>query len=131
MFITRFTRRNGNIEDFLYHTEQDALSHLFLFRDDDSGLYRNIAVIDDKNNVLHILPFADGKPLEVISDGDCVKLRPEYSSPEEIESNDVFVVTNLNENSKRINITYLTTNMVLKPTETVGIEMVYKYNPAN
>lgn len=126
MFITRFTRtdKDKTAEDYLYHTEQEAKDHLLLFKDDDSGLYRNIAVIDDRNYVLHILPFVDGKPQDMISSGDCVKLRPEYSSPEEIERDDVFVVTNMNEWSGRINITCLTTDMALKPTETVGVEMV-------
>ncbi len=126
MFITRFTRtdKDKTTEDYLYHTEQEAKDHLMLFKNDDSGLYRNIAVIDDKNFVLHILPFVDGKPLDVISAGSCVKLRPEYASPEEIERDDIFVVTNMNEWSGRIDITCLTTDMVLKPTETVGVEMV-------
>ena len=54
-----------------------------------------------------------------------MKLRSEYSSPEEIERDDVFVVTNMNEWTGRINITCLTIDMVLKPTETVGVEMVH------
>lgn len=126
MFITRFTRtdKDKTAEDYLYHTEQEAKDHLMLFGDDDSGLYRNIAVIDDKNYVLHILPFVDGKLLDVISSGNCVKLRPEYARPEEIERDDIYVVTNMNEWSGRINTTCLTTDMVLKPTETVGVEMV-------
>lgn len=126
MYITRFTRadQDKTTEDYLYQTEQEAKDHLLLFQNDDSGLYRNVAVIDDENCVRHILPFVDGKPTDVISAGSCVKLRPEYSSPEEIEKDDVFIVTNMNEWSGRINITCLTSDMVLKPTETVGVEMV-------
>lgn len=126
MFITRFTRadKDKTTEDYLYHTEQEAKDHLLLFKNDDSGLYRNIAVIDDRNYVLHILPFVNGKPQDMISSGSCVKLRPEYARPEEIERDDIYVVTNMNEWSGRINITCLTTDMVLKPTETVDIEMV-------
>ena len=126
MFITRFTRtdKDKTAEDYLYHIEQEAKDHLLLFQDDDSGLYRNIAVIDDRNYVLHILPFIDGKPQDMISIGSYVKLRPEYARPEEIERDDIYVVSNINEWSGRINITCLTTDMVLKPTETVDIEMV-------
>lgn len=71
MFITRFTSTDKDkiAEDYLYHTGQEAPDHLLLFKDDVSGLYRNIAIIDDKNYVLHILPFADGKPQDVISAG--------------------------------------------------------------
>lgn len=60
----------------------------------------------------------------MISSESCVKLRPEYARPEEIECDDIYIVTNMNEWSGRINITCLTTDMVLKPTETVDIEMV-------
>lgn len=127
MFITRFTRadKDKTAEDYLYHTEKEAKDHLLLFVDNDSGLYRNIAVIDDRNYVLHILPFIDGKPQDMISTGSCVKLRPEYARPKEIERDDIYVVSNINEWSGRINITCITTDMVLKPTETVDIEMVY------
>lgn len=130
MFITRFTStdKDKTAEDYLYHTEQEAPDHLLLFKDDVSGLYRNIAIIDDRNYVLHILPFAEGKPQDVISAGGCVKVRLKYSSHEEIEWDDVFVVTNMNEWSDRINITCLTINMVLKLAETVGVEMVHHIN---
>ena len=95
MFITRFTKidKDKTMEDYLYNTEQEAKEHLLLFKDDDSGLYWNIAVIDDRNYVLHILPFVEGRPQNVISFGACVKLRPEFSSSEEIAQDDIFVVT--------------------------------------
>ena len=126
MFITRLTKADEKktATDFLYHTEREAKEHLMQFKDDDSGRYRNVAVIDDRNYVLHILPFVDKIPQDVISSGSCVKLRPEYSSPEEIEKDDIFAVTNINEQSERVNITCLTSDMILKPSETVGVEMI-------
>lgn len=124
MYITRFTRMDKGTEDYAYHTEKEAREHMLLFTDDDSGLYRNISIIDDKNYVLHILPFENGVPQAVISSGSCVKLRPEYASLQEIEKDDVFMVTNINELSGRLNITCLTTDMVIKPSETVGVEMI-------
>lgn len=124
MYLTRFTRTDGRIEDYLYPTEDEAKKHLLLFLNDDSGLYSNIAIIDNRNYVLHILPFQSGKPLEIISAGCCVKLKDEFARPEEIERSDIYVVTNINESTGRINITCLTSSMILKPTETVGIEMV-------
>lgn len=54
-----------------------------------------------------------------------MKLRLEYSFHEEIEWDNVFVVTNMNEWSGRINITCLTIDTVLKLVETVGVEMVH------
>ena len=124
MFITRFTHKDGQFEDYLYHTEQEAQNHLELFKNDDSGLYKNIAVINEQNYVLCILPFIDGVPDEIVKTGSIVRLRDEYASEEERKRNDLFVVKNMNEWSGRINITCLTSNMALKPTETVGVEMV-------
>lgn len=124
MFITRFTKLNGNTEDYSYHAEKEAVDHLHLFLDDDSGLYKNIAILDDRNYVLHILPFRDGKPAEIISHKCIVRLRKEYASPEEIKRNHMFVVTNINEHTERINITSISTDMRIPPTEIVGLEMV-------
>ena len=122
--MTRFTRLDGNVEDYRYHTEKEATEHLMLFCDDDSGLYKNVAVIDEKDYVIHLLPFVNGKPLDVLDAGCLVQLRDEFASEEERRKKDIFVVTNMNEWSGRVNITCITTNMALKPTECVGMEMV-------
>lgn len=125
MLITRFTKTDGQTEDYLYNTEQEARDHLNLFLNDDSGLYKNIAVIDETMRVLCILPFRDGKPDALINEGDIVRLRKEYSHPE--ERRHLFLVTNINEWSERVNIMCVTSSMALKPVETVGVEMIYLY----
>ncbi len=52
MYIIRFIRRDGKKnEDYWYHTLEEALAHLELFRDDDSGLYKKIVVIDEEGKV--------------------------------------------------------------------------------
>lgn len=122
MYITRFTKTDKTAEDHLFHTEEEAKNYLNLFSRDDSGSYRNIAVIDNTMRVTCILPFRNNKPDTLISEGDCVSLREEYSRPE--ERNDLYVVTNINEWSERINISCITSDMFIKPTETVGVEMV-------
>ncbi len=122
MFVTRFSRYDGGKEDYLYHTKEEAEKHLFLFQNDDSGLYRNIAVIDDTNTVKTILPFENGKPTPSIREGDMVRLKAEYCSPGERKY--IFAVTNLNEATGRTNIMCLNSSMTLKPIETVGIEMI-------
>ena len=49
-YVTRFHRLDGKPrEDYYYHTKEEALNHLNLFRNDDSGLYRSIEVIDLEN----------------------------------------------------------------------------------
>ena len=47
MFITRFTKTDGFLEDYYYHSKNDAIHHLDLFENDDSNLYISIAVFDD------------------------------------------------------------------------------------
>lgn len=42
-YIVRFIRKDGKpVEEFFYHTYEEAFVHLALFRDDDSGIYRRI-----------------------------------------------------------------------------------------
>ena len=46
-YIVRFIRKDDKpVEEFFYHTFEDATSHLLLFRDDDSDLYARIEIID-------------------------------------------------------------------------------------
>ncbi len=52
-YIVRFIRKDDKpIEEFFYHTYEEAFVHLALFRNDDSGLYRRIEIVqawgDDK-----------------------------------------------------------------------------------
>ena len=52
-YIVRFIRKYDNpVEEFFYHTYEEAFVHLALFRNDDSGLYRRIEIVqawgDDK-----------------------------------------------------------------------------------
>lgn len=126
MYITRFTRTDGEIEDYLYYTEKEAWEHLELFMNDDSGLYRNISIINNDvyMTVLSILPFQDGIPQQIINAGDIVRLRERYSRPE--ERKDLYVVKNINESTERVEIQCITTDMILKPIELVGIEMIEK-----
>ena len=60
MFITRFNRLDGGVEDYYYYTKEEAKNHLELFRDDDSGLYKNIEVMStdgDKEHQIMVLIF--------------------------------------------------------------------------
>ena len=122
MYITRFTKTDKTAEDHLFHTEEEARNYLDRFINDDSGSYRNIAVIDKTMRVACILPFRNGRADKLINEGGCVRLRDKYSRPE--ERNDLYVVTNINEWSERINISCINSDMFIKPTETVGIEMI-------
>ena len=125
MYITRFSRKDGNKEDYFYHTKREATAHLNLFAEDDSGLYQSIAVIDsEKDMVLRILPFENGESCRVISLGDHVHLKDEYCSEAENVKNHLYAVSNINEATGRLIITCLTSGMTIAPSETVGVEMV-------
>ena len=131
-FVTRFVTRkkdsSGNGEElYYYNTKEEALAHLALFRNDDSALYENITVMDVKTTtVLALLMFDEnGKESLYVEDGWFARLRPEYRQPE--EARNVYLIRNINEVMKRCTITCLTSSMVLKPSETVGLEMVMVY----
>lgn len=58
MYITRFIRKDGKKnEDYWYHTKEEAIAHLELFRDDDSGLYERIVVVDENEKENSALYF--------------------------------------------------------------------------
>lgn len=60
-YIVRFIRKdNKPVEEFFYHTYEEAFVHLALFRDDDSGIYRRIEIVQAAN---------DAKPLTTLKTG--------------------------------------------------------------
>lgn len=123
MYITRFTTVAKETQDYYYQNVEDAEKHLNLFLDDDSGLYRNICVLDaESNTVLGILPFSDGKPQKLIVHGSTVKIKPEWCS--EGEEKYIFRVSNIHEELENAVITCLNSLMTIKPSEIVGIEMI-------
>lgn len=52
-YMTRFIRidKQPN-EEYFYSTEKQALEHMDLFKDDDSGLYKRIEVIQYSTNAV-------------------------------------------------------------------------------
>lgn len=124
MYLTRFNRADGKIENHQHKTKEEAITHLKRFINDNSGMYRNVAVMDDDPSmrILCILPFHDEKAGRIINNGDIVRLRKEYSRLE--ERKDLYVVKNINDWSENIQIMCITSNMCLKPIETVKVEMI-------
>ncbi len=122
MYDTRFTRVDGRTEDYVYHTREEAESHLALFENDNSGLYRNIAVIDGTNTVLTLLPFTNGKPEMTLRIGDTVRYREAWSTPEERKY--VFAIRNMNELTENVVIACLNSQTTLIPTEHVKLKMI-------
>lgn len=47
LFVVRFLRNDEKpVEEYVYNTYNEALKHYDLFKDDDSGLYEKIEIID-------------------------------------------------------------------------------------
>ena len=60
-YIVRFIRKDDKpVEEFFYHTYEEAFVLLALFRDDDSGIYRRIEIVKAAN---------DSKPLTTLKTG--------------------------------------------------------------
>lgn len=45
MFVVRFLKRDGDVEDYFYHHFSDALYHIHCFNDDTSNLYSSISLL--------------------------------------------------------------------------------------
>ena len=60
-YIVRFIRKDDKpVEEFFYHTYEEAFVNLALFRDDDSGIYRRIEIVKAAN---------DSRPLTTLKTG--------------------------------------------------------------
>ena len=130
MFITRFTLWDDSSENYYYHTQREAEDHLLLFEGDDSGLYRNIAVLEEgegmkADTVLVILTFTkDGRKENLFRVRDVVRFADAWTfCPEEAEER--FVILNLNETRPAHAIVgSLTTTISLGSTHSYGLEML-------
>ncbi len=50
MKIVRFIRKDSRpVEEYYYHSPEDAQYHFSLFHNDESGLYRKITIIDSES----------------------------------------------------------------------------------
>lgn len=57
-FIVRFCRKDSKPEeDYYYNNIVDAKYHLSLFADDDSGLYDNITLYNNRDEVIERIFF--------------------------------------------------------------------------
>lgn len=49
-YIVRFIRKDRKPEEqYFYHSYTDAVTHLEMFRDDDSGLFKRVEIIDSRS----------------------------------------------------------------------------------
>ena len=123
-YIVRFIRADGApIEEYFYEQRADADQHLNMFCDDDSGLYKRIAILNDETRTVErVLVFVDGKLRMDLCDHDVVRLRSGYRKPEEARY--LFSVSNIHEEFGRCLITPINDGLPLPSSESVGLEMV-------
>lgn len=116
---------SDNPEIYYYNNRKDAEEHLEMFKDDDSGLYKTIALINsNKNEVYRILYFGKSDTcLLDLSIDDIVKLKPEYST--ELERKYYYSVHNINDHNCGCIANCLNSNLSLGSSEHVGLEMIY------
>jgi len=124
MYLVNFIRKDGGPnEEYYYHAEKEAVSHMALFAEDNSNLYKCIVVSDEsKNKVLQILCFDDEGKATSFKDGDIVRLHPDYCEMEERQF--LYMITNINDRTMRAQIGCLNSGLRIPGTETVGLEMI-------
>lgn len=59
MFITKFKTVDGSTECYFYWTLKEATNHMELFADDDSGLYTEITVEDEDDEIYGKITFRE------------------------------------------------------------------------
>jgi len=123
-YIVRFIRADkAPTEEYFYASRADADKHLDTFRDDDSGLYRFIAILNDETRTVErILVFENGRCREDMCDRDIVRLRSGFRRPEEAKF--LFCVSNIHEELGHCLITILNGGLTLPSSESVGLEMI-------
>lgn len=119
-------KNKGQDETYYYRNKKEAEAHLEMFKDDDSGIYRTISLINSqKNEVYRILYFeghSDICTLDLSKD-DIVKLKAVFCASSE-ELKHFYSVKNINDNSCSCEICCLNSKLSLGSIERVGLEMI-------
>lgn len=128
MYIVRFRGMDRRVDsEYYYNNLTDALKHAELFDDDESGLYRNVAVLEETaktTKVLRIKCFFGGG--NIFDDGMIVSISPAWLSPaEQAQPRHKYVILNMHEEMETATIGDLDTKISLGSSERVGLEMIY------
>lgn len=122
MFATRISFSDKSRKDCLFKEEREAMALMNAFAGL-NGPFDSVAVMDvDENAVFAMLPFTDGVPGEVVKLGMPARMRDEYSTPD--ERGLIYVISGINEATKRVDAMCVNSGLTIPPTETVGVEMV-------
>ena len=125
-YLVRVNRINKESPDeFPYDNRAFAGQFLNMFLKDESGLYRNIALLSEKNgnlNVERILVFENGFLRMDLSDCDIVRLREGFRSSGEEKY--LYMVKNIHEDTERCLICCLNSKLTLGSSEMVDLKMI-------
>lgn len=121
--------KSSKIEERYFASKEEALKEYVELRDDKSGIYRFVAVLDcEANIVTNLLQFEHGQLRMDLYDGCLVGLREGYF--EKGEEKYLYRVTDINENNGRCLIVCTNGGSAIPVAESVDIGMIeVKYTP--
>lgn len=115
--------KSGKVEEKLCTAREEALREYTKLREDNSGAYSLVALLDCKSNtVLHLLQFENGQLRIDLADGDVVRLREGFY--EKGEENYLYKVSDINENTGRCLILCINSGVTIPAAESVDVGMV-------
>lgn len=114
---------DNKVEEQHFSTKEEALKEYAKLREDNSGVYSLVALLDCKcNTVLHLLQLEAGQLRVDLADGDVVRLREGFY--EKGEEKYLYKVSDINENTRRCLILCINSGDAIPAAESVDIGMV-------
>ena len=115
--------KNNKVEEQFFSTKEEALKEYAKLREDNSGAYSLVALLDSKSNtVMHLLQFENGQLRIDLADGDVVRLREGFY--EKGEEKYLYKVSDINENTGRCLILCINSGAAIPAAESVDVWMV-------
>lgn len=115
--------KNNKVEEQFFSTLDEAVMEYAKLREDNSGAYSLVALLDCQSKiVLHLLQFEDGQLRIDLADGDVVRLREGFY--EKGEEKYLYKVSDINENTGRCLILCINSGAAIPTAESVDIGMV-------
>lgn len=115
--------KSSNVEERFFVDKEDALKEYAELREDKSGTYALVALLDCKRNtVLNLLQFENDQLRIDLADGDVVRLREGYC--EKGEEKYLYKVSDINENTGRCLILCINSGAAIPAAESVEVGMV-------
>lgn len=115
--------KNNMVEEQFFSTEEESLKEYTKLREDNSGAYSLVALLDcQSKSVMHLLQFEAGQLRIDLADGDVVRLREGFY--EKGEEKYLYKVSDINENTGRCLILCINSGAAFPAAESVDVRMV-------